>query len=440
MSKCPFSTVAGWFGWKKDSKPAHHDLFLKQDQMSRLPVAFSLNDRELDAQLNMIQFTEQDLRVIKMVQPLMAGQIDWIVQQFYDAVLKVGKLEQIISDNSSVERLRQTLKVHLTELFSGQIDRSFIEKRIKIALIHQRIGLEPKWYIGAFQNLQNAFLKVIQTHVQDREESIVISGIVTKLLNFEQQLVLEAYEKENLRQRELEYERYRTDLRTISEELSQVTELSSHSVEGLIASSGDMKEALEQTVQQSKASQSLAGSGQERLNSLETKIHAIHDRADHMQETIGQLSELTGQIKEIVTIVQDIAEQTNLLSLNAAIEAARAGEHGRGFSIVADQVRKLSEDTKSTLTRIGDIVSQSDKYNTNVVRSISEVQQVVETSRKEAAEARRVFMGIMDSMQNNIDRTVHMESEMDTLEHVVREIGGAVGKVAASAETLRGRA
>ncbi|WP_426448989.1 protoglobin domain-containing protein [Paenibacillus sp. S-38] len=440
MSKCPFSTVAGWFGWKRDAKPAHHELFLKQEQLNQAAVSYTIDDRELDEQLRMIRLTEQDLRVIKVIQPLMESQIDWIVEQFYDAVLKVGKLEKIIRDHSTVDRLRRTLKVHLTELFSGQIDRKFVEKRIGIALIHQRIGLEPKWYMGAFQNLQNAFLQVVQTHVQDREESIVISGIVTKLLNFEQQLVLEAYEKENLRQRGLEHERYRHDLRSISEELSLLTDVSSRSVEGLIASSGGVKEALEMTVQQSKTSQSLAGTGQERLHSLETRIHAIHDRADHMQTTIVQLSELMGQIKEIVTIVQDIAEQTNLLSLNAAIEAARAGEHGRGFSIVADQVRKLSEDTKSTLTRIGDIVSQSDQYNTNVIRSITEVQQVVETSRKEAAEARRVFTGIMDSMQGNIDRTAQMESGMESLQQVVREIGGAVNKVAASAETLRSRA
>ncbi|ULL18919.1 EAL domain-containing protein [Paenibacillus sp. H1-7] len=148
---------------------------------------------EVLAQMHMIGLTEEDLKLIASFGPVISSQIERVTASFYDSVGRVDSLEQIIIQHSTVERLRQTLSNHLIEMFNCRINPTFIEKRLRIAAAHQRIGLSPKWYMGAFQNLQNTLLDIIR-ELDERIDTINLGQAVTKLLSFEQQLVLEAYE------------------------------------------------------------------------------------------------------------------------------------------------------------------------------------------------------------------------------------------------------
>src|SRR5699024_7570970 len=186
--------------------------FLDQDHSSS--IALAITDEDLKKQLQMISLNKQELNTLKNIQPLDEENIDVLVQQFYNTILHVSELRTIIEKHSSIERLEKTLKKHIIEMVGGTIDDTCLEKRYNVAQVHFTIALTPKWYLAAFQNLQSSFIEIINEHVQTKEESKKIISAVTKILNFEQQLVLEAYEKENLNNQKQLYEKVREDLKS----------------------------------------------------------------------------------------------------------------------------------------------------------------------------------------------------------------------------------
>lgn len=134
-------------------------------------------------------------------------------------------------------------------------------------------------------------------------------------------------------------------------------------------------------------SAALAGTGQQGLTHMEETMRHVMDAAGSINARLAVLNEKAGSITQIVTTITKVADQTNLLSLNAAIEAEKAGEHGRGFSVVATEIRRLSDQTAVATYDIGQTVKEiqsavsasvmgMDKFAEEVRRGMQDVQQV----------------------------------------------------------------
>ncbi|WP_367154459.1 methyl-accepting chemotaxis protein [Methylomonas sp. HYX-M1] len=122
------------------------------------------------------------------------------------------------------------------------------------------------------------------------------------------------------------------------------------------------------------------------LGSVIQKLTKIIDTMESLKSSSLALRQSSKDISEVTTLIAKIAEQTNLLALNAAIEAARAGEHGRGFAVVADEVRRLAENTKQATGQIHNAMARFSVVSTEIVEGTVGMADMTEESKVAVSE------------------------------------------------------
>lgn len=338
---------------------------------------------ELERRVLFTRITEADSSALREFKDVLAQRMEELLDEFYSHVTSVPNLKALFRDEAHIAHARAAQKKHwMLRVFSGNFDADYVASVSAIGHAHARIGLDPRWYIGAYCFVIGRLHAIAQeTYIDDPEQMMRVFDAINKAVFLDMDFAISIYidqAKEMattlLKQ---QAERFEVNVKDV------VTSVSNAATE-LEATAGTVAAAAEESASQSgtvsaateECQASIASIKDQFQNALEFTRSAV-EQAGSAETTIGGLNTSADAIGEFSKTISDIAGQTNLLALNATIEAARAGDAGRGFAVVASEVKALAQQTANATEEIASRIDAIQKEVQTTGGAISDVAMTI---------------------------------------------------------------
>ena len=227
----------------------------------------------------------------------------------------------------------------------------------------------------------------------------------------------------------------RNALQAVEQQQAQMSQIAAAATE-MAATAQSVAQSCEQAAVEASQTREIANQSNQRSARTSQSMRQLSSRLGDSASSLQQLRAQTEQITRVVDVIKGIAEQTNLLALNAAIEAARAGEQGRGFAVVADEVRSLSQRTQNSTTEIAETVANLHRV---VGQSVTQMEDAVRQAEGDVGSV--LAMGedlnaIVESVQLVTDRLAQIATAAEQQAATADEVSGNIQQVDQAASAL----
>jgi len=410
--------------------------------------------------------------------PLLRELLPGVLDEFYATVRATPDIVAMFNGESSIRHARAMQEQHWLRLFSGAFDEAYFTSAAAIGRAHNRVGLEPDLYIGAYAFVLSRLFARAARATSGRGlfagkaragelERLLAALSSAVMLDMERAISVYLEEGRAEKHRALE-SMAGTVEREMTAAVERVTGQStrmSRSAERMAGSAGMVGERSQSVAaaahQAGAAAQSVAVAAEElsaaivaigqQVEQSRTVTDEAVERSRTAQDTIGELSTAIARIDEIARLITDIASQTNLLALNATIEAARAGEAGKGFAVVANEVKNLATQTARATEEISRQIAQIQAMREASVGAVEGIGATIADMRDIAASIAAAVdqqKAATQDIARNVTQAADLVNEVSThIDEVAQEalstgtqadtVRDAAGEVVAGVQALQ---
>ncbi|MEJ1161912.1 methyl-accepting chemotaxis protein [Prosthecomicrobium sp. N25] len=391
----------------------------------------------------------------------LAPRVGPILDGFYAVLQRSPAMADFLAKSPGVAHLKKAQEGHWTKLLGSPVDEALLDRSRRIGVAHVKTGLLPRYYVASYSYLLEHMLHAALG--EGSRPAVLASGIVRAIL-LDMAAALDAYvdmtESEARRQEldqmaesiEEEMRHASSAMQKQAETLTRVVADMAQAIEGVVGGADTVdrgsRSASTSMASVASAVEELAASSREVGRQAEETSRLVGDarqQAEAASDVMNRLSQASDEVRKIVELINEIAQQTNLLALNATIEAARAGELGRGFAIVAQEVKQLSQRTGAATQEIASQINAMAEQTRVAVgamaqigQSVKGIDQVARSVSENASGQMRALEEVTDSAHRAAQGAGQLEKSVGVIQDAIASAEGAKGVLVGTSSELAG--